>query len=450
MRRAFYFSVAAILALFTACQKERAGKVFVFTIDASALYSELNITEEVGRQLNSGSGVIVDSIYVYGASGALVSRTGAQSAVIQPVSVNLSGLLNGEYTMVAVQYFKANNNAPVWFASDANKLSSLSIQHTNTSIDCFLALGVETKTITVNNGTYGTTVMPKAAGSIVDFQLDGYVKGPYDYYDLPPVWLYGDQYCSGICPGKTVENYWVIVPEQPEIIGSLEEGQSHRKYFTLMNGAERNLSIRLVSDGYISKVFFQDKLSLSPGFNMVCYYNFDPDTFYCGYFGTPEGAAAFKMAQSGCDGVFFPSLQWGISKAEVEKYVSDRTHETVLNGQLTVKDNGSILKYNLVPGLTELYSFNNADATDLARVTFSYEGRLSLEKVKSSMEMQGYKTLGWTSNGALVTTYYLSPDGQTELTITPNSDIIEVPKGDNFWTASFFPVRQEDLDALSQ
>ena len=66
------------------------------------------------------------------------------------------------------------------------------------------------------------------------------------------------------------------------------------------------------------------------------------------------------------------------------------------------------------------------------------------------MEIQGYKYLGSIVDDVLINTYYLSPDGQTEFTIVPNSDVIEVPKGDHSWTASFFPVRQEDLDALAK
>lgn len=450
MKRTIIFFSVAILTLFCACQKEPVIKDSVLTIDSVALYSELNITEEVKTQLNSGAGVIVDSIYVYEASGNLVSLIGVQSTGLEPVSMNIQGLENGNYTIVTFQYFKNKDGQTVWYTADAERLSNLSIRHANAVLDCFLALGVEKKDITVQNGSFETTVTPKAAGSIVDFQLEGYVKEPNDHYYLPSIWLYGDICYSGICPGKTGDGYWVVTPEQPEIIGNLEEGQSHRKYFTLMNGEERTLSIRLASDGYINKVYYQDTISLSPGCNRVCYYNFNPDTFYYSYFGTPEGADAFKKSQSGCNSVYFPPLQWGVSKTDVEKYVSERTNETVLNGQLTVNDNGSTLKYSLIPGLTELYYFNNADATNLARVTFSYEGGLSMKKVKSSMEIQGYKYLGSIVDGVLVTFYYLSPDGQSEFTIAPNSDIIYVPIGDYSWTASFFPVSQEDLDTLAQ
>lgn len=454
MKRTIIYFSAAILTLFCACQKEPVIKDSVLTIDSEALYSELNITEEVKTQLNSGAGVIVDSIYVYEASGDLVSLIGVQSTGLEPVSMNIQGLENGNYTIVTFQYFKNKDGQTVWYTADAERLSNLSIRHANAVLDCFLALGVETKDITVQNGSFETTVTPKAAGSIVDFQLEGYVKEPNDHYDLPSIWLYGDICYSGICPGKTGDGYWVVTPEQPEIIGNLEEGQSHRKYFTLINGDNLLFSIQvkhlIYEEDYIIWTYYQDKMSVYPGSNMVCYYNFNPDTFYYSYFGTPEGADAFKKSQSGCDSVFFPPLQWGVSKTDVEKYVSERTNETVLNGQLTVNDNGSTLKYSLIPGLTELYYFNNADATNLARVTFSYEGGLSLKKVKSSMEIQGYKYLGSIIDGVLVTFYYLSPDGQSEFTITPNSDIIYVPIGDYSWTASFFPVSQEDLDTLAQ
>lgn len=443
MRKSIYFCLSIILLLLTVCQKEPANTESVFTINTEAMYKELSILDDVLIQLNFGSGVIIDSLIFYGESGDLVLRTGAQSSSIKPLSISLQDFDNGQYTIVAFQYFQSKDSDPVWFTKDINKLSNLSIQHVDTIIDGILALGVTTETITVQNGICETTVTPKAAGSIIDFQQDGYTY----FIPLPPVWLYCEKSCLGLYPGRNDESRWISFSSLPERIGCLEEGQPHHKFFTLINGEEITISLRRLYDDLTIWTYYEDSINLSPGSKWVYYYNFEPNTFYYGYLGSPEGADTFKKSQTGGDCALYPCMHWGASINEVEKYVSERTNEQGQNGILTITDKGAVLKYNIAYGLTEVYHFNNTDASDLMGVTYTFEGGDVLSKVIDSMKERSFEYIGFiTQNFVYTIQFYISPDKQSEFIIYGNNCMPPVSKGYSSWTAYFYPVKQEDLD----
>jgi hypothetical protein len=253
MRKIVCLFVVSILVFFTACQKE--PKDSVFSIDTAAMYAELDIADEVSAQLNKGAGVIVDSAFVYGESGNIVARSGANTMRLEQVSMNLQGLKNGNYTLVAVQYFKSKNSQTVWFTTNTDKLTDIAIQYKDELIDGICALGVAMESISVQNGSIEKTVIPKAAGSIIDFQLEDYIKDSSipEGIELPPVWLYGHKRVTGFYPGHSGDDRWIVLSDQPEVIGKLEEGESHKKYFTLMNGNGVDVSIQLaLVDGFYS------------------------------------------------------------------------------------------------------------------------------------------------------------------------------------------------------
>lgn len=438
--------VTTLLTLFSACQKE--PKVSGIGIDVSAMYTELNILDDVRAQLNSESGVIVDSVFVYSESGVLMTRTGVESSTLNSAPLNIQGLGDGHYTLVVLQYLNSTNGQTVWYTTDYTELSNMSVRHKDVLIDGIYALGVATETITVQNGLCERTIIPKAAGSVMDFQLEDYSNslsdGIPDNNHLPTIWLYGSSNCSGLYPGRDDTSRWIIQPDSSEIIGSMEEGQSQKKYFTLMNGDGLTVSVRIVSEDGFDYVYYEDSIKLSSGSNMVCYYDFTPETFYSGYIGTPEGFKAFKEAQDAEDCALYPFVQWGSSKADVEQFMQSRTDNPAPEGKMKVTDTRAYLEYSIAPGLSSEYVFKSKDATNLSSVRFTYKGGATSERVLNSMKKQGYKYLGSVQNYK-TDFYYISPDRQTKFAIY-QPDIILKLKGYESWSASFSPVTQEDID----
>ena len=251
---------------------------------------------------------------------------------------------------------------------------------------------------------------------------------------------------AGIYPGRSGDDRWIVLSDQLEVIGMLKEGESHKKYFTLMNGNGLDVSIQLaLGDGFYS--YYKDNINISPGSNQVCYYDFSPNTFYYGYIGTPEGAKEFKDKQAEGDCALYPYIQWGASKADVEKYLLSTTGKSSLEGKMKVIDKKTSIEYSIAPGLNTQYIFDSTDATNLSCVQFTFEGGTTLENVKDSMVKQGYKYLGRIQK-FLSRYYYLSPDEKTLFSIGPDSDVVFILKGYELWSASFYPVNQDDLNLL--
>ncbi len=448
MKGRFFYIIGISGALVVACQKEPQNKNSVFVIDNVAMYTELNIKDDILVQFNLGSGVIVDSVLIYDESGKLYTQSGVESSMLSTVSLNLSELKNGNYTVVTYQFFKSKDDQPIWFTTDKGDIASLSIQHINTAIDDIYALGVATDVIEVQNGFCEAQIEPKAAGSIIAFQLDDYCNSPSDGipndYHLPTIWLYGSSSCLGLYPGRDDTSRWMIQPDSSEIIGSMEEGQSQKKFFTLINGNAITISVRYNAES-LFYIFFQGIINLSPGSNLVCFYDFTPTSFYQGFCGTYEEFSVFKTQQENEDCGLYPCLQWGASKDEVDHYVKSRLHKPTGGGDNKVIGNKSYIEYKTLPGLSEAYAF---DSAGLSSVAYLYEGGNIWSEVISSMKKQGYSYLGPSLDPYYTTVYhyYLSPDMQTEFVIYSRLDFSWIPKGYSSWIALFFPSTQEDID----
>lgn len=450
MRRIVCLLVVSILVVFTSCQKEPINSDSLFTIDMEAMYTELDLMDEIRIQLNLGSGVIVDSILIYDESGRLYTRSGVESSNISTVSLNLSDLKNGYYTAVTYQYFKSKDGPTIWFTTDIRELSSLSIQHSKKNIDGIYALGVTTDIIEVQNGFCEVQIEPKAAGSIIDFQLDNYSNLPNDGINdnlqLPPVDLYLSNSCLGLYPGRNDISRWMIQSYSSAIIGSLYEGQSHKKLFTLVNGNNINIVVNSILSPNFTYIYYQDIISLYPGSNMVCYYNFKPKSFYYYYCGTPEYTTVFKSKNIERNCTLYPYIQWGASKTDVEEFLNRRIYEPCKKGKLTVTEEGTYIEYNPLPELSEVYIFDSSET--LSEVMFSYEGGDVFRSVITSMEKEGYTFLGYIFYYVYVVYFYISPDKKTEFVIFGNKDLPPTFIGYSSWYAFFYPVNQDDLDML--
>ena len=445
-----YFLSIIISALFlVACHNSLGREDVTFIIDTETLYTDLNLKEEMQSQLSTKSGVIVDSVFIYGETGKLVARIGMEVSSLAPTaSLSLPQLENGIYTVVVYQSFKKADGQCCWHSADAENISTLSIQHNEMYLDYYWALGVAKETITVNDGLFKTTLQPKAAGSIVEFQLDGYTKDLYDPIDeeLPPIWLYGESEFSGLYPGQEDNNRWFILADQPGIIGYLNEASPYQKFFTLMNGDGKTISVKKDKTGW---VYYQDEINLYPGSIAICYFDFSPESFYYAYCGTLEGAMVFKAEQVNQDCSLFPYVKWGASRWDVEQYLSSRTFYPCQPEQI-MKEGDSFVQYYIAPGLSETYAYLSPDTDKLSGVSFKYEGIVPQSEVEACMQKQGYRYIGqFPEDYYLGGRLYKSPDGQTEFIIQMGTDVIPA-KGFQSWNAFFLPVNHEDLAMLGE
>lgn len=439
----------AFLGLFAlvSCQKGKAGIDATLIINTKALYDELGIVEEIESCISTHSGIIVDSVFVYGLLGQLILRLGTETHSLSPVSFSLGDLEEGDYTVVVWQYYREEQEKERWFSLQSEELSSLCIHCVDNPMECIWSLGVATSAVTIDNSSDHFMMVPEAAGSIVDFQLNNYVKGPWDLFDqaLPPVWLYGEKSVVGLYPGRNDKGRWMVFPDQQDALGRLEEGEHGRKFFTLLSG--ENITVSICGDGGSLRPYFQGKINLSPGCNSVCYYDFSPKTFYDAYCGTPEGAIVFMERQERGDVSLYPYTHWGASRTEVDQFLSSRDCFPCQDGEVKVWDSSLSVQFDIAPGLSETYVYQKTDATDLGCVVFEYEGVVSQEKVQSAMEHLGYKYLGERVLDISIARFYLSSDGQTEFVIHAASDVICL-FGINSWFAYFYPVNAEELAAL--
>ena len=443
MRRLF-ISTVLIIASLAACQKDPSGGRSV-RIDTAALYTNLEITEDVQSRLNTHSGTISDSEFVYGESGKLITRLGTESSSLGTVSLDIPKLDNGAYTLVAFQSFKDAGGETGWFSADGENLTTLRIMHADGPVEGYRALGVPKETLTVSNASPQMTIVPQAAGSIVDFQLEGYTKDRGDG-DLPPVWLCGDTKVIGLYPGREDGSRWMVSPEQQEIIGSRRESQSSQKFFTLLNGDEKTITVCGRNESP-SWVYYQAELNLSPGSQAVCYYSFAPETFYNAFCGTPEEAEAFKAAQAGGDCSLDPCLEWGTTQTEVGRYLRSRAQYACAKEEKiqAVSDLGTFVHYYSAPGLSEIYFFPSTETTNLSSVSFLYkDGCVTVSHVETCMLKKGFRYVGKSGDEQ---SCYMSPDNQTILTLGPGSDVISA-QGCASWSASFYPSTPDNLAML--
>ena len=413
-------------------------------IDTAAMYEQLGIIDEVSSALASRDYRLVDSLLVYDGQGNLIARQGMKSDAPGHKPILIPGLADGTYTFVLFQTCMKSGEPDLWTTVDAGQLATLHFNNPNACVDGVQALGVAKERVTILAGAVGAALTPRPVGSIVDFQIDNYVRESFeglpDSYKLPPVWLYSTDHIAGYYPDSG--RFLNYIMEQKKAIGYLEEGQPHHKFFLLTDGSKITASVQ--TDSGFS--LFQDTVSLPPGSNAVCYYSYVPKNFFNAYLGTSEGAAAFKAGHSEDSFTLYPYLEWGASRDEVDSYVKNRMTLPCGDGKSFVTKEGiTCVQYDPAFGLAEYCCFDSDGK--LIEVTYDYHGSVGLNSVKSCMEKQGFKYMGCFTQLVYIYRLYLSADGQTELVVYPTSDVI-FAVGYGCWAATFIPFNPDDLNLL--
>lgn len=404
-----------------------------YGIETAVMYEQLGITDEVRAQLSSGDCHLVDSLLIYDGQEKLLARRRVQSDVLGHVSLSVPDLTDGTYTFVLFQTCTQDGEQGCWMSVNAGQLASLQLRPSDSRIDGIQALGVVKGTVSVRKGAIDVDLTPRAVGAIVDFQVDNVAK------DSSPLWLYITSSVSGFYPGS---GDYKVGPKEKKALGCLEKGQSNRRFFMLADGSEVTASVQ-TGQGF---VYFEDSLSIPPGNNAACYYCFAPKGFFNAYFGTQEGAAAFKALHEGDNCTLHPCLQWGASMEDVDFYVKNRQFISCGEGNVFAGNGFTGVRYQPAPGLAEECFFDTEGK--LIEVTYLYDGAVYLDRVQSCMEEQGFKYMGYfLQEYVLIYSLYVSADEQTELVTYPLTDIL-LAEGHTSWAATFLPFNSDDLGLI--
>lgn len=122
----------------------------IVCINTASLCEKLGIADLVAGMLaEKASFKITDSVLVYDRQGQLVARQGAESSSLQTVTIHLSDIPQGTYTLVAWQT-TTTGTEPFWLLMEAEQLATAHIvQLYPSTISSFRAIGLYTTTVTI-------------------------------------------------------------------------------------------------------------------------------------------------------------------------------------------------------------------------------------------------------------------------------------------------------------
>ena len=248
----------------------------VITVNTASLYEKLGIAEQMSDQLAEGKYTLTDTILIYDQTGKLVSKLGAESSTLAPLTFKAQDLSDGSYTLVAWQSAYNNNGVRVWFTSDEEQLSTVGISTPYISIDCGWAVGYASASVTVKDGIIGASVTPEPMVSIVDVRVDNF---PEDA-DIQSLKFYCrvENVVNGFYfdPSRSDADRWQIEDGNHwEDIATVNPGHSGGKFISICNGVSKNISVYEVTpEDKMQRITASDPYETKIGDGAVCYFDY--------------------------------------------------------------------------------------------------------------------------------------------------------------------------------
>lgn len=144
------------------------GNVIV-KVNTADLYEELGITNYMLQILAKNDLAIEGKVLIYDTEGNLINELVQTTKQLDPLSFEVNNLPKGSYTLVAYQSI---NESDVWELVDKEKLSTVKLYAGTKHLYFYRALGLVSKTVTVNSGAIEEELTPKATGAMVDLRMD--------------------------------------------------------------------------------------------------------------------------------------------------------------------------------------------------------------------------------------------------------------------------------------
>ena len=443
-------TLAAVLccaAVFTACTKDNSPARFgaTITVNPEPLYDELGM-DGMGLLFRQEKITVVDSVLIYNQEGHLVNKLGAESSTdLIPMTIEANDLSTGTYTLIAWQTVVVHLNGKDlrgWHLDGESELSTVSILANANPISYIYALGYDSATLTIPDGTAEVSLTPKAMGSNIHLCVLNLPDEPgYD-----KVSLYGSE-AEQLHPGMRLnpalgENDRFIENTDPDLYDCV--AYCHPKYgytfFTLAHGNDLTLEFWGErkdggEDDYLGSL---QPVRLEAGDNFTCYLDYNTRMWQPPFFGAKWDVN--QWVEDGKNGVLVtdPLLDWGCSYADVEKHVQAKPWWRAGNDGLDYWEEyfASWHRYYYVaPQLTEQYLFETEAGKNLRYVYCqNWCEDLPYEAAKNWLLKRGFQyQQGNAQRSEDPATYdlFISSDGKTAAYATPTDD--------NYWYVIFQP-----------
>ena len=378
-----------------------------------ALYDDLGITELMTDELAHGNYVITETVLIYDQAGQLALKLDRESTTLSPLTIENTGLADGDYTIVALQTARTKDGETAWDLNDADKLSTVNITSKDTPLDFASAIGCATANATIKDGIVNASLTPRPLGSIVEVTVDN-LTADKGYAEVSLSGAHS-QYNHGcyLNPALADDERWIKMetPNTYDFICYLNPENPTGKFFTLSHGD----AVRLYLDGYYEEggsfMLVYDKVKLNVGDYAVYYFDLDRDTWQPPFFGNYADFTAWKADRDAGILAVDPCLDWGCNIDKVQQHVQAKQWWFDGNDKLELWEGLGWHKWYYVANyLTEQYLFATEDGQDLCRVlSICHDSTVPVEVPIISLQKQGYTLLGSENN----THYFMSPDEKT-------------------------------------
>lgn len=442
----------SVSVLITSCDVDiiqTRGKAVV-NINTATLYDKLDITDLMTEKMAEDDFIVVtDTVLVYDQQGQLVAKAGTESSSLQNVSIDLSDLPLGSYTLVAWQTTTRGID-PIWPLVDEEKLSTVHLikepYMITSSFD--LAVGLYSTTLTIGSTTETIQAEMEPMGSIVDFQVDGLTsESKYSRIEL-----YGQSdapfingfYLDPACPEA---DKWIPlgdITEKDRKMGTVYPDFPPKSNFTLIHGENKLLAAYGVDKTTKAKTLLYDAaLTLLPGTNTTFYFDLDKYAYQPPYFGLTEDFSEWKAARDDEFLISDPFIQWGADYQTVRNHVESKLWWRPYNDDLEEDEHGWFRIYRIARRLLEVYYFKTEDGKDLFRTFVYTDTTVPAELAYYHIMKQGFTLKGilrYPEEPGRDYLYYLSPDSKTQVLL------LEYETGN--WQIFYMPTNPDELSRI--
>ena len=424
----------------------------VITVNTAALYEEIDLVGAI--ELNLAKDMCIsDTVLIYDQSGHLVTKLGAVTKSLEPLTFTVEDLPNGTYTLVAWQasFFDRETSVSKEFVlADEEELSTLKLIEQHYILSFSDANGLAYASVTVNNNSIEATVTPKLVGSILNLKLE---KAPQEY-GLEEIDLYRwNQVCKGmyVDPARSGDDRWIMetLEDDPEPIAYLGPDETEYPHYTLEQGDDMILSAvtwrRIDDDKYEGyEIVKQGHHKLHDGSCVVYYFDIGRASYQPPFFGPEDQLSAWKADRDAGILVNDPYLKWDGNIAEVKAHKQAKQFWAEGNNQLELWEGlGWHYYYYIATGLTEQYIFKTENGQDLICVMcICHDDTLPFDFFKKSLQLQGYTYLGKLHypDTEKYDDLFLSADEKTEVMVYANTY--------GGWIIEYYPLIPEDLNHI--
>lgn len=444
-------ALCCMMTAFTACTTDDnpvipvSGRAMI-TVNTAALYEELDLADRMPSYLDDGTVTIIDSVLIYDQTGNLLTKVGAKTRSLQPLTIDADDLPNGTYTLVAWQSACDADEKVAWSIAGENQLSTVNLYTKYERISWPWAVGYASATVTVDGGSVEASLTPKSLGSIIDIRIDNLTED----MGYTRVILVGSnsQYVIGcnLDPSLPEEDRWIMEREHnwTETVGNFPLGRTSQKYFTLTHGVEVDYHVYGVKEDGKTEWLTDGYYDLGTGEATVFYFDMNRRQWQPPFFGTPEDFAPWKADRDAGILVADPYLDWGCSIDDVDQHIKAKRWWYDGNDKLEFWEGWGLWHkwYYVANLLTEQYLFETEDGKNLTVIlSICHDSSVPLEVAHNSLLKQGY-----VYNGKIVFPGYdprdifFSADGKTEVQL--------IPYGDGRWELFYQPTDPDDFQYI--